>query len=137
MKKESFSYKHYNHSIGLACVHLVWIPKRRKAVLKGDIAKRCREIFYGLAIEKEWEIKALEIAPDHVHLFVCHQPDLAISQVVQAFKGRSSHHLRKEFPELLKLPSLWTRSYFHTTAGKVSAQIIQEYINDPHHWEKS
>ncbi|HBB35496.1 MAG TPA: IS200/IS605 family transposase [Cyanobacteria bacterium UBA8803] len=60
--------------MGLACVHLVWIPKRRKRVLIGDVATRCREIFYELAIEKEWEIKALEIAPDHIHLFVCHQP---------------------------------------------------------------
>ena len=133
MKLESFDYNHHNHSVGLACVHLVWIPKRRKAVLTGEIAQRCREIFYELAIEKKWDIKALEIAPDHVHLFVCHQPDFAISQVVQAFKGRSSQHLRKEFPELLKLPSLWSRSYFHTTAGKASAKTIRDYINDPHH----
>jgi hypothetical protein len=32
-------------------------------------------------------------------------------------KGRASHHLRQEFPELLKLPTLWTPSYFVSTAG--------------------
>ena len=133
MRLNSIEYKHHNHSVGLACVHLVWIPKRRKRVLIGDVATRCREIFSELAIEKKWEIKALEIAPDHIHLFVCHQPNLAISQVVQAFKGRSSYYLRKEFPHLLKLPSLWTRSYFHTTARSVSSKVILEYINDPHH----
>ncbi|MFX8285709.1 transposase, partial [Acinetobacter baumannii] len=43
-------------------------------------------------------------------------------------KGRSSRVLREEFPELLKLPSLWTRSYFLSTAGNVSSEIIQKYI---------
>jgi REP element-mobilizing transposase RayT len=31
-------------------------------------------------------------------------------------------------PELHKLPSLWTHSYFVSTAGHVSAKTIQEYI---------
>ncbi|MDJ1178429.1 transposase, partial [Roseofilum sp. BLCC_M91] len=41
--------------------------------------------------------------------------------------------LRQEFPELCKLPSLWTHSYFYDTTGKVSTAKILEYINDPHH----
>ena len=41
---------------------------------------------------------------------------------------RSSHDLREEFLHLRKLPSLWTRSYFLSTAGNVSQQIIQRYI---------
>jgi len=43
-------------------------------------------------------------------------------------KGRSSRVLREEFPELLKLPSLWTQSFFVSTAGNVSHEIIQRYI---------
>ncbi|MBU6346159.1 MAG: transposase, partial [Cyanobacteria bacterium REEB494] len=41
--------------------------------------------------------------------------------------------LRRKFPELLKLPSLWTNSYFYSTAGQVSADVIKRYIEDPHH----
>ncbi|MFL0704066.1 transposase, partial [Cylindrospermopsis raciborskii] len=52
---------------------------------------------------------------------------------VKAFKGRSSCLLRRKFPELLKLPSLWTNSYFYSTAGQVSADVIKRYIEDPHH----
>jgi putative transposase len=101
--------------------------------LVGDVAKRLRDIFMELAIEKDWTIRALEIAPDHVHLFVEHSPDEPINSVVKAFKGRSSRYLRQEFPHLLKLPSLWTHSYFYSTAGSVSAETIQRYINDNHH----
>ena len=133
MKNTSYEYRHYNHSVGLAVVHLVWIPKRRRKVLIGDVKTRLIQIFQELAIEKEWAIRALEVAPDHIHLFVEVHPTDAINQVVKAFKGRSSNYLRKEFEHLKKMPSLWTNSYFFSTAGNVSADIIERYINDPHH----
>jgi putative transposase len=131
--KTTLEYRIGNHSKGNAVVHLVWISKRQKKVLTGEIAKRLQQIIYELAKEKDWDILALEVASDHVHLFVEHQPDVAINQVVKAFKGRSSCFLRREFPELLKLPSLWTNSYFYSTAGQVSADVIKRYIEDPHH----
>jgi putative transposase len=133
MRKNSYEYRHYNHSVGLAVVHLVWIPKRRKKVLIGEVKIRLNEIIQELALEKEWLVRALEIAPDHIHMFVEIHPTDAINQVVKAFKGRSSSILRKEFPDLKKLPSLWTNSYFYSTAGNVAADTIQRYINDPHH----
>jgi putative transposase len=133
MRKKSYEYRHYNHSLGLAVVHLVWIPKRRKPVLIGEVKDRLFQICSEVANDKDWNIRALEIAPDHVHLFVEIHPTDAINQVVKAFKGRSAYLLRKEFLHLLKLPSLWTNSYFFSTAGNVSADTIERYINDPHH----
>lgn len=128
-------YKYYNHSVGLATVHLVWIPCRRKRVFaKNEKLKlRCIEIFQSVANDKEWVIKALEVAPDHVHLLVEYDPNHSIAQVVKAFKGRSSRFLRDEFPELLVLPSLWTHSYMFDTTGKISTAKVLAYINDPHH----
>lgn len=133
MKDESREYSHNNHSVGTATVHLVWVPKRRKSVLVGDIKLRLSAILSEVAAERGWLIRALEIAPDHVHALVEHEPSVSINQVVRAFKGRSSRLLRMEFPSLLRLPTLWTHSYFYDTTGKVSTAKIQEYINDPHH----
>ncbi|AFY46450.1 transposase [Nostoc sp. PCC 7524] len=128
-------YNHYNYAIGLAIVHLVWIPCRRRKVFANNeqLKLRCIEIFQSVAKDNKWVIKALEVAPDHVHLLVEYDPHHSISQVVKAFKGRSSRYLRQEFPELMKLPSLWTHSYMFDTTGKVSTQKVLEYINDPHH----
>ncbi|QSJ19579.1 IS200/IS605 family transposase [Nostoc sp. UHCC 0702] len=126
-------YKTNNHVKFLINYHFVFIPKRRRKVLKGDIATRVRQIFLELAIEKGWDILALEVAPDHIHLFVSVKPTDTPQIVVKAFKGRSSFYLRKEFPELLKLPSLWTSSYFVSTALNVSSEAIIKYIEDPHH----
>lgn len=133
MRKDAFGYRHSEHSVGLATVHLVWIPKRRRPVLKGEIKQRLSGILDSVAADKGWIIKAKEIAPDHVHLLVEYDEKTPICDVVKAFKGRSSKILREEFPELLKLPSLWTRSYFYDTSGKVSTAKVMSYINDPHH----
>jgi putative transposase len=105
----------------------------RKKVLTGEIATRTRQIFAELAIEKKWDILALEVAPDHIHLFVSVKPIDTPHLVIKAFKGRSSYLLRKEFPVLLKLPSLWTSSYFVSTAGNISSEAVRKYIEDPHH----
>jgi len=126
-------YKNHNHVKFLVNYHFVWIPKRRKKVLTGDIATRTHQIFTELAIEKGWDILALEIAPDHIHLFISVKPTDTPHLVVKAFKGRSSFTLRKEFPVLLKLPCLWTSSYFVSTAGNVSSEAVRKYIEDPHH----
>jgi putative transposase len=133
MRRDSFGYKHSNHSVGMANVHLIWIPKRRKPILKGEIRLRLSQILDGVAADREWIIKAKEIASDHVHLMVEYDENTPIAEVVRAFKGRSSKLLRDEFPDLKKLPSLWTRSYFYDTSGKVSTAKIIAYINDPHH----
>jgi len=44
---------------------------------------------------------------------------------VRRMKGRSSNILRKELPELLKLPSLWTHSYYVSTIGAVSKETVE------------
>jgi putative transposase len=120
--------KHSNHAVYQVNYHFVWIPARRKKVLIGDVAMRLHELCQEVAIEHGWTILNLAVQPDHVHLFVETTPNEAPNEIVRAFKGRSSRILRQEFPHLLRLPSLWTHSYFCRTAGNVSAAVIEQYI---------
>ena len=121
-------YKQSEHQVYLLNYHLIWCPKRRKKVLVDDIKRRLEEIIRHVAGEIGVEVLALEIMPDHLHLFISAHPQLSIPHIVKSFKGRSSHDLRQEFPDLNKLPSLWTHSYLVSTAGNVSAKTIQEYV---------
>jgi putative transposase len=121
-------YKHGRNKIFLINYHLIWCPKRRKKVLTGNIKTRLEAIVYEIAKEKGIDVLAFEVMPDHVHLFISAYPDITVHQIIKAFKGRSSNLLRKEFPELLKLPTLWTHSYFVSTAGNVSSETITKYI---------
>ena len=134
MRKAAKGYRRSSHTVGMATVHLVWIPKRRRPVLVDKIKIRLSQILSEVASEKKWIIRSLEIAPDHLHLLVEFDNTHSIAEVARAFKGRSSRLLRQEFSSLLKLPSLWSRSYFYETTGKVSTAKIKAYIEDPHHW---
>lgn len=121
-------YKHSRNQVYLINYHLIWCPKRRKKILVGEVQARLEEVFQKVAKEKAVEILHLSIQADHLHLFVSCYPQLPIHKLVKAFKGRSSRILRQEFPHLLKLPSLWTNSYFVSTAGNVSGDTIRRYI---------
>ena len=121
-------YQRDEHRVHLIVYHLVWTPKRRKPVLTGAIAQDCRGLIAAKCAEQGWHILELAINPDHVHLFVRVGPSTAAVEVVRQCKGVTSHELRRKYPVLKKLPSLWTRSYFAATAGNVSSEVIQRYI---------
>ena len=125
---ENNSYRRDEHRVYLIIYHLVWTPKRRKPVLTGDVAQDCQALIEAKCKEYGWRVIELAIQPDHVHLFVETFPTTAASEVVKQCKGVTSHELREKYPVLKKLPSLWTRSYFAATAGNVSAETIQRYI---------
>lgn len=109
--------------------HFVWCPKYRRAVLTGKISNRLIEILQKLVPELDGEIIELIVRPDHVHLFCSFPPTIAPYQIMHRLKGRTSHHLRKEFPSLKsRLPSLWTRAYYVGTAGEVTSTTIRKYI---------
>lgn len=111
--------------------HFVFCPKYRRPVLQGAVARRLSEAIPVAVTKLEGKVLNLTIKPDHVHLFVEVPPTLAPRQIMHRIKGFSSHALRQEFPELQRrLPSLWTRSYYIGTAGRVSEATIQRYIED-------
>ena len=109
--------------------HLVWCPKYRRPVLEGRVAARLRVLLRVKAKEFEWTFHALEIMPDHVHLFVETDPRWCPAEVAQRLKGYTSHVLRGEFACLRsRLPTLWSRSYFIATVGSVTDSAVRKYI---------
>lgn len=111
--------------------HIIFCPKYRRKVLIDNIALDLKNILYQIAEDKEVEIKALEIMPDHVHMFIEIDPRLMLHKVIKDFKGISSRILREKYPSLKsRLPSLWTRSYFSCTIGHISEETIKNYIEN-------
>jgi len=130
LSPEDYEYRRTESSVSSINYHFVFIPKRRRPVLIKDVARRLQEIIFELVKEHNWKLIALEIMPDHVHLFLNTPTDESPAQIAKWVKGRASHHLRKEFPELLKLPALWTPTYFVASTGKVSTEVVKRYIEN-------
>ena len=108
--------------------HFVWIPAPRRKVLVGPVADRVQTLIYDVVADLGCAVIALEVMPDHVHLFLSATPVLAPDQIMFRIKGSTSRTLRQEFPHLLSMPSMWTRSYFCSTAGQVASETIRQYI---------
>lgn len=90
--------------------HFCWIVRRRRKVLTGSVKQRLDVLIHDVARELDCEVLTLAIEPEHVHLFINSPPDIAPSKLMHRIKGRTARFLRKEFPELMKLPSMWTRA---------------------------
>jgi len=121
----------YRHNKG--CVvhikyHLIWVPRRRRRVMVGDVAQRLEFLLREKACELQLNIEHLVIQPEHLHLFIEAPPSFSVSQILYRLKGYTARILRKEFSHLRRMPSMWTTSYFASTAGKVSEETIRRYI---------
>lgn len=121
------------HTLHKLQYHIVFVPKYRKRVLRGEVATKTKRLFYQCAEMNEWWIEELEILPDHVHMLLRLPPNIALSKAVQLLKGGSSRVIRQEHPELeewLWGSAFWAEGYFAETIGRVHESTIRKYIND-------
>ena len=109
----------------------MFAPKYRKPELRGDIALRLRELVREMSQKHDIRILQGHIRPDHVHLLLSVPLSLAPSRVMQAIKGKTSHHLLQDFGALRRTfwrRHLWGRGYFVASSGNVTDEVIAKYI---------
>ena len=129
-------YRKSSHTIFNIQLHISWITKYRFKVLKGAIGERTKELIRRICTEENVEILSGAVASDHIHILVSIDPSISVSHLVKFLKGKTSHKLQLEFPELRKKywgQHLWARGYFAVSVGNVTSKMIQDYIE--HHFE--
>jgi putative transposase len=120
-----------NTSVSLVNYHFVWIVRKRAKILHGELEIRICELIREAVKGLEGVVIALETDVDHVHLFVQVKPIYSPAQFIGKVKGAVSHQIRIEFPWVkTKLASLWTRTYFVGTTGKVSGDTVKRYVEN-------
>jgi putative transposase len=126
-------YSTGSHSIYHHRYHIVWAPKYRFKVLRGEVRLRVREIIRQVCAEMGVTIINGALSADHVHMFVEIPPHIAVSDFVRRAKGRSSRKIQQEFEHIRKRywgQRFWARGYFSTTSGNITDQTIINYLND-------
>ena len=112
--------------------HLVWIPKYRRHVLVGEVARYTKEVLQQIADEYEFVVDTMEVMEDHVHVFLEAPPRYSPARVVQIMKSISGREVFKRFPELKNKfwsGELWSDGYFVRSVGdRVTADLIRRYI---------
>ena len=123
------NYRHENTTVSMVNYHFVFCPRyRRKIFLIDGVEARFRELVLQICETNNIVILALECHLDHCHLFVNCPPKLSPADVMRLIKSNTTAKLRQEFEQLSKCPTIWTRSYFVSTAGNVSNETIRRYI---------
>ena len=127
----NITYKSNNNIVYSCKYHVVWCSKYRRKILTNGIDTRLKELLLEYAANIPVDIMELEIMPDHVYILMEADPQFGIHKTVKSLKGYSSKILRSEYPSLkTRMPSLWTNSYFASTAGSAPLDVIRQYIEN-------
>ena len=126
-------YERGKHCVFYHRYHLVWVTKYRFKALTGDVRLRVRDIIRQVCRENRVDIIKGVLSNDHVHMLVSIPPDLSVSDFMRKAKGRSSHKVQREFPQLKKRywgKHFWARGYFCTTAGAITEDVVLQYLEN-------
>jgi putative transposase len=100
--------------------HLVFVPKRRRRQLYGQIRRQLGAIFHALARQKECQIVEGHILPDHVHMCIAIPPKHAVAHVIGFLKGKSAIAIARQFggkERNFTGEHFWARGYAVSTVG--------------------
>lgn len=113
-------------------IHLVFVTKYRGKVFNKEILNELNLILSQVCQDFDAELVEFNGEQDHVHLLVNYPPKVSISSLVNSLKGVSSRMIRKNnYPSIdrqLWGNALWSPSYFASSCGGASIDIIREYI---------
>ena len=126
-------YRKTSHTIYDIKYHIVFITKYRKKILRGELAKRVRELIREICKSNEVEIIKGHVSLDHVHLFVSVPPHISVSKLMQYIKGKSSRKIMAEFKTVSKMywgRHFWARGYFVVSSGNITDEMIIDYIEN-------
>ena len=130
-----------SHTTGECCLHMQFTIAYRREVLRVEKMDKIIKVYLrAAAFRIGINLEAMEVGPDHVHIFVKGWKRHSISELAQKIKGYISRMIRKRYAHLLKYylwgNKFWSAGYFYRTVGAVTAEKVQYYIEETQskHW---
>jgi putative transposase len=117
------------HAYSRVWLHLVWATLERRPLISKAAAPRLSAHLHQYASEKGAYMKINYVNADHVHVLVDLPTSLAIDEMMQLFKGESSHWINQG--NLLGGKFAWGRGYgafsvSHSGLGEVAKYIARQ-----------
>jgi len=124
-------WKKQSHVIYQCKYHIIWVPKYRYRILKGNIGNFVEETIRMLCEWKRIEILELNVMEDHIHMIIESPPRLSISDIMGFVKGKTAIKIFKSFSGLKQKPywgnHFWARGYCVSTIG-LDEEKIRKYV---------
>lgn len=115
--------------------HLIWATKYRHQTFTSDeLVSEMKAILLMVAEDNDITIEKMEVMSDHVHVLISFPPSKAPTSAIKALKGRSAFIFLKRHPEIRRSQywggHLWSPSYYMSTLGNMSKEVVENYINN-------
>ena len=121
-------------NISILIYHFVCPAKYRRVVYGDEVEEVLKETC--LEIEKEYEIKFIEIGTngDHVHFLIQSVPMYSAKKIIQVVKSITAREIFEKVPEVKKKlwgGEFWTDGYYVSTVGqRGSEEAIRKYVQE-------
>ena len=126
MKIRLSGHGSYHHKF-----HIVWIPKYRKKILKGDLKSFIENHIYDIqAYHPDIAIEKYSVQIDHVHLIIIIPPKYSVSDIIGKIKANTSREIRNKFEWIKKIywrNEFWSPGFFSSTVG-IDEEVIKRYV---------
>ena len=124
-------FRRGRHSVSDLKIHLVCVTKYRRKILTAESLKVIEDSAKEVARKMDFKILEFNGESDHVHFLIEYPPKLAISLIVNTLKGVSSRMYGKAgFSKPMGKDALWTPSYFVSSVGGASLEVLKKYIQN-------
>ena len=124
-------FRKLSHALWHCQYHLVWVPKYRYRILKGDIYREVDHSIRTYVSQLGCELIELNVQIDHVHILVMIPPKLSVSDFVGTVKGRTAIRVFNRFRHLKQKPywgnHFWAKGYCVDTVG-LDTEKIRLYV---------
>ena len=124
-------FKKLSHSMYECKYHVVFCPKYRYKILKGEIGEYVKNAVYQLLGYKDGvEVMELNVQEDHVHLIMSVAPKYSLSDIMGYLKGKLALRMFERYEQLGKRywgRHLWSRGYCISTVG-LDEEKIRKYV---------
>ena len=111
--------------------HIVWIPKYRKKILKGELKAFIEKHLFDIQeFHPDIQIEDYSIQTDHVHLVIIIPPRYSVSSIVGKLKANTSREIRKTFEWIKQVywrNEFWSPGFFSSTVG-IDEKVIKRYV---------
>lgn len=127
-------YKRHQHSVYLLTYHAVFVVKYRRKVISQEIMEYMRVMTERLMRGYGGSLIEMNGEEDHIHILFELPPAAVPSKVVCSLKTQLSKYVRATYWEQIKdklwKDSFWSDSYFLTTTGGASIDVLESYIQN-------
>ena len=124
-------FQKLSHVLWCCQYHIVFVPKYRYRVLKGELGRFVYRSVYAHVERAGCSVVELNVRPDHVHLLVKVPPKISISTLMGRIKGKTAIQVFQKFSSLRTKKywgnHFWSSGYCVDTVG-INADMIRKYV---------